>query len=58
VKEYEALLQRMEEEQVKILQSAAKAGVLPTDNMLAKIADLELAIGAVEALLDSDAARS
>ncbi|HVI30444.1 hypothetical protein [Hansschlegelia sp.] len=42
------LLDRLKVEQMKLLQSAAAGGRLPTDKTLSKVADLELAIGALE----------
>lgn len=42
------LLERLKAEQVKLFQSAAAGGGLPTDKTLNKVANLELAIGALE----------
>ena len=55
--EYEALLERLKAAQFALLTAAAKSGTLPSDGALRKIADLEVAIGAVEHLLDDDATR-
>jgi hypothetical protein len=52
--EYEALLERLKAAQFALLTTAAKSGTLPSDGALRKIADLEVAIGAVEHLLDDD----
>lgn len=50
--DYQALLDRMKAAQRDLLSAAAKANTLPSDGALRKIADLEVAIGAVEHLLD------
>lgn len=50
-----ALLERMKAAQAALLNAAAKAGALPSDNALRKIADLEVAIGALEHLLEQQA---
>jgi hypothetical protein len=50
--DYQALLDRMKSAQRDLLSAAAKANTLPSDGALRKIADLEVAIGAVEHLLD------
>ncbi|GLK55377.1 hypothetical protein JOD31_000298 [Methylopila capsulata] len=52
--DYQALLDRMKAAQRDLLTAAAKANTLPSDGALRKIADLEVAIGAVEHLLDED----
>lgn len=52
MKEHVALLERMKAAQAELLNAAAKAGALPSDNALRKIADLEVAIGALEHLLE------
>ncbi|WP_020185147.1 hypothetical protein [Methylopila sp. 73B] len=52
--DYQALLDRMKTAQRELLTAAAKANTLPSDGALRKIADLEVAIGAVEHLLDED----
>lgn len=52
--DYQALLDRMKTAQRELLTAAAKAKTLPSDGALRKIADLEVAIGAVEHLLDED----
>ncbi|MBB5751932.1 hypothetical protein [Prosthecomicrobium pneumaticum] len=50
-----ALRGRLVEAQEKLLMQAADAGALPSDKQLAKIADLEAAIAAVEHMLDDKA---
>lgn len=56
--EYRELLERMKTAQAELLAAAAKGRTLPSDGALRKIADLEVAIGAVEHLLEeSDASR-
>jgi len=47
-----ALLERMKAAQADLLNAAAKSGSLPSDNTLRKIADLEVAIGALEHFID------
>ncbi|MDX6806066.1 hypothetical protein [Terrihabitans rhizophilus] len=47
-----ALQERLIEAQKILVMQAAEADVLPSDNALRKIADLELTISAVEALSD------
>jgi len=47
-----ALRSRLIEAQEKILIQAADAGALPSDKQLAKIADLEAAIAAVEHMIE------
>jgi len=42
----------MKAAQAELLNAAAKAGAMPSDNALRKIADLEVAIGALEHLLE------
>ena len=44
----------MKAAQAELLNAAAKAGALPSDNALRKIADLEVAIGALEHLLEEE----
>ncbi len=46
------LLERLQAAQHDLIQSAANIDVAPSDNVVRKIADLEVAIGAVEHLLD------
>lgn len=43
-----ALVEHMKREQREIIVAAAKAGALPSDGALRKIAALEIAIGAAE----------
>jgi hypothetical protein len=49
----QALRSRLIEAQTDLLMRAADASGLPSSNELRKIADVESAIGAVEALLES-----
>lgn len=44
----ESLRDRLVDTQRALVLAAADAGILPSDNALRKIADLEVAIGAVE----------
>jgi hypothetical protein len=53
--DYRALLERMKSAQIDLITAAAKANTLPSDGALRKIADLEVAIGALEHLLEDDA---
>jgi hypothetical protein len=53
--EYRSLLERMKTAQAELLAAAAKAATLPSDGALRKIADLEIAIGALEHLIDEGA---
>ena len=55
--EHKALLERMKTAQAELLNAAAKAGALPSDNALRKIADLEVAIGALEHLIEQQTPR-
>jgi hypothetical protein len=50
--ELEELLGRLKDAQRELLVAAARAGTLPSDGALRKIADIEVTIGAVEALLE------
>ncbi|GBD48135.1 hypothetical protein [Methylopila sp. Yamaguchi] len=50
--DFEALLERLQTAQSELLTAAAKAGGLPSENALRKIADLEVAIGAVEGVIE------
>lgn len=52
----ESLLQRLKKAQREIIVSCADSGGLPPDRLLRKVADLEMAIGAVENLIDEDQA--
>ncbi|WP_170015061.1 hypothetical protein [Starkeya sp. ORNL1] len=49
-----ALRARLLRAQHELIVSAADAGTIPSDNALRKIADLEVAIGAVESMLEAD----
>lgn len=48
-----ALRDRLLSAQRELLNAAAEADIIPSDNTLRKIADLEVAIGAVEAMLEA-----
>ena len=50
--DYKGLLERMKAAQVELLAAAARSSTLPSDGALRKIADLEVAIGALEHLID------
>lgn len=54
--ELQALLERLKAAQRNLVVGAAKAGMLPSDGTLRKIADLEQAIVATEALIDENRA--
>ncbi|GLK75684.1 hypothetical protein GCM10008171_09380 [Methylopila jiangsuensis] len=55
MEDYKALLERMKAAQIELLAAAAKARTLPSEGALRKIADLEVAIGALEHLIDDGA---
>lgn len=48
----EALRARLLAAQRELITAAANAGTIPSDNALRKIADLEVTIGAIEAMID------
>jgi hypothetical protein len=48
-----ALRERLLDAQRHIIHVAAEAGTVPSDNALRKIADLEVAISAVEAMIET-----
>ncbi|MFJ5486976.1 hypothetical protein ACIKTA_04765 [Hansschlegelia beijingensis] len=50
--DFKTLLERMKAAQIELLKAAARARTLPSDGALRKIADLEVAIGALEHLID------
>lgn len=50
----EALLFRLKQAQRELLHSAAEVDALPADGALRRIASLELAIGATEALVEEE----
>ncbi len=50
--ELKALLERLKTAQRHLVLAAAKSGMLPSDGTLRKIADLEQAIVATEALIE------
>ncbi len=51
--ELKALLDRLKVAQTELVVAAAKTETLPSDKTLAKLADLELAIAAVENEIDA-----
>ncbi|MDR4306429.1 hypothetical protein IHQ68_07340 [Chelatococcus sambhunathii] len=50
--DYQGLLDRMKAAQAELLAAAARSKTLPSDGALRKIADLEVAIGALEHLIE------
>jgi hypothetical protein len=48
----EALRVRLLAAQRELITAAANAGAIPSDNAMRKIADLEVTIGAIEAMID------
>nr|WP_246702657.1 hypothetical protein [Starkeya sp. ORNL1] len=50
-KKLAALRDRLLQAQRELIVSAADVGIIPSDNVLRKIADLEVTIGAVETSL-------
>ena len=48
-----SLRERLLNAQRELIISAANSGTNPSDNALRKIADLEVAIGAVEAMIET-----
>ena len=48
----EALRARLLSAQRELIKAVAATGTLPSDNTLRKIADMEVAVGAIEAMLD------
>lgn len=55
---YKALLERMKTAQIELFAAVASAQTLPSDGALRKIADLEIAIGALEHLIDDGALKT
>ena len=53
-KDLQSLLDKLEDAQREMILQVARQGVLPSDNALRKIADLEVTIGAVAALLGDE----
>jgi hypothetical protein len=47
-----ALRDRLLSAQRELINAAADSGAMPSDNMLRKIADIEVAIGAVETIIE------
>ncbi|MBS7543366.1 hypothetical protein [Ancylobacter oerskovii] len=47
-----ALRTRLLAAQRELIKAAAEAGTLPSDNALRKIADIEVTIGAIEAMME------
>lgn len=52
----EILRDRLAQAQRELILAAAEAGTVPSDNTLRKIAHLEVAIGAVEHMLETESA--
>ena len=52
IEKLKALRARLLTVQRELITVAAKAGTIPSDNSLRKIADLEIAIGAVETMIE------
>lgn len=48
----EALRARLLAAQRELIKAAAEAGTIPSDNMLRKVADMEVTIGAIETMMD------
>ncbi|TCK28549.1 hypothetical protein EV667_2556 [Ancylobacter aquaticus] len=48
----EALRSRLLAAQRELIVAAAEAGAVPPDNALRKIADMEVALAAIEAMID------
>lgn len=57
MEDYTSLLERMKVAQIELLAAAARVKTLPSDGALRKIADLEIAIGALEHLLEDGAVK-
>lgn len=53
----EALRARLLAAQRELITAAAAAGTIPHDNALRRIADIEVTIGAIEAMLDEQRKR-
>lgn len=50
----EALRARLLAAQRALITAAAEADTVPSDNMLRKIADMEVTLGAIEAMIDEE----
>lgn len=48
----EALLQRLKEEQRRLIMAAAESGMLPSNSTMERVAQLEMNIAAIEHTLD------
>lgn len=48
----EALLRRLKDEQRRLIEAAAEAGMLPSNSTLERVAQIELNIAAIEHTLD------
>ncbi|MFC7052721.1 hypothetical protein ACFQI3_08485 [Hansschlegelia quercus] len=55
MEDYKSLLDRLKAAQLEQFAAAASAKTLPSDGAMRKIADLEIAIGALEHLIDDGA---
>lgn len=52
IRKLQSLRTRLLVAQRELIKASAEAGTIPSDNALRKIADLEVTIGAVEAMID------
>ena len=52
VTKLKALRDRLLSAQRELIKAAAESSALPSDNMLRKIADIEVTIGAVETMIE------
>lgn len=50
----EALRARLLAAQRRLIQVAAESGTIPSDNTMRKIADMEVSLGAIEAMIDEE----
>lgn len=53
----ESLRARLLAAQRALIKAAADAGTIPSDNMLRKIADMEVTLGAIETMIDEESGR-
>ncbi|MBB3769692.1 hypothetical protein FHS55_000278 [Angulomicrobium tetraedrale] len=52
----QSLRVRLLSAQRDLIKAAAEAGTIPSDNMMRKIADMEVTIGALEAMIEDEKA--
>ncbi|MDQ0511690.1 hypothetical protein [Ancylobacter amanitiformis] len=52
----QSLRVRLLSAQRELIKAAAEAGTIPSDNMMRKIADMEVTIGALEAMIEDEKA--